>query len=89
MVSGESVEREVAAFLLDCAVDGYHMVPVTTFVDFSHPSFKNNEHLIYHCDTQRIETVIESIPKKRGSFQIYVRHEDNVGNYGSSLFSVD
>jgi len=29
------------------------------------------------------------VPIKRGSFQLYVKHEDNAGNYGSSLYSVE
>lgn len=32
VLSGEGVDREVAAYLIDEAYGGYHSVPITTFV---------------------------------------------------------
>jgi len=32
ILSGEGVDREVAAYLIDEAYGGYHSVPITTYV---------------------------------------------------------
>ena len=41
VLSGECATREVAAYLLDSYSKGFHSVPTTTYVEFYHPSFKN------------------------------------------------
>jgi len=66
ILSGEAAAREVAAFLLDG--EGFHGVPVTTFVEIKHPMFAN---------------------EKRGSLQLFAKHDDAAENYGCNLFPVE
>jgi hypothetical protein len=43
-------------------------VPITTYVEFCHPSFKSEEFVIYESDSQTTEKINENVPFKRGSF---------------------
>ncbi|CAD8117865.1 unnamed protein product [Paramecium sonneborni] len=78
ILSGEGVDREVAAYLIDQSSGHYHSVPITNYVQICHPSFHEAE--------EYKQFQHEKIPIKEGSFQLYVPHDDNVGNYGSGLY---
>ncbi|CAD8095628.1 unnamed protein product [Paramecium primaurelia] len=78
ILSGEGVDREVAAYLIDQSSGHYHNVPITNYVQICHPTFHEAE--------EYKQFQHEKIPIKEGSFQLYIPHDDNVGNYGSGLY---
>ncbi|CAD8206792.1 unnamed protein product [Paramecium pentaurelia] len=78
ILSGEGVDREVAAYLIDQLSGHYHNVPITNYVQICHPTFHEAE--------EYKQFQHEKIPIKEGSFQLYMPHDDNVGNYGSGLY---
>ncbi|CAD8163780.1 unnamed protein product [Paramecium pentaurelia] len=78
ILSGEGVDREVAAYLIDQSSGHYHNVPITNYVQICHPAFHEAE--------EYKQFQYEKIPIKEGSFQLYIKHDDNVGNYGSGLY---
>ncbi|CAD8113795.1 unnamed protein product [Paramecium sonneborni] len=78
ILSGEGVDREVATYLIDQSSGHYHNVPITNYVQICHPTFNEAE--------EYKQFQYEKIPIKEGSFQLYVTHDDNVGNYGSGLY---
>lgn len=48
ILSGESANREVAAYILDYYTSGgRHRVPITTYIEFYHPSFDLNTDYTY------------------------------------------
>jgi len=52
ILSGESATREVAAYILDFeASGGFHGVPITTYVEFFHPAFNDDDNNIEIEDT--------------------------------------
>ncbi len=70
----------------------YHGVPVTTYIEFYHPSFsKKNKELCcggLACNTEKdISTAKEST--KHGSLQEFVQFNDVAGNFSPNLFSVE
>ncbi|CAD8067503.1 unnamed protein product [Paramecium sonneborni] len=78
ILSGEGVDREVATYLIDQSSQHYHDVPLTNYVQICHSAFHEAE--------EYKQFQYEKIPIKEGSFQLYVKHDDNVGNFGSRLF---
>ncbi|CAD8155101.1 unnamed protein product [Paramecium pentaurelia] len=78
ILSGEGVDREVAAYLIDQSSGHYHNVPITDYVQICHPAF--------HAAEEYKQFQYEKIPIKEGSFQLYIKHDDNVGNFGSGLY---
>ncbi|CAD8058888.1 unnamed protein product [Paramecium primaurelia] len=78
ILSGEGVDREVEAYLIDQSSGHYHNVPITDYDQFFHPAF--------HAAEQYKQFQYEKIPIKEGSFQLYIKHDDNVGNFGSGLY---
>lgn len=86
ILSGESAIREVAAFYLD--KDGIHGVPPTSYVELGHSFFESKEHVTTPHHHLHHTFKDEFTNRKEGSFQVFMPHQDMVGNYGPSLFTV-
>ncbi len=78
-MSGESATREVAAYLLDYK-DHFCGVPATTFIEFYHPDFNFANDSSFNKNGEK--------QTKQGSFQVFVKHDDVVENFGSGIFPV-
>ena len=69
VLSGECATREVAAYLLDSYSKGFHSVPTTTYVEFYHPSFKNENSIPSAPIVSAQENTLNVSGTKHGSLQ--------------------
>ena len=89
ILSGESATREVAVFMLDRS--RFHGVPETSYVEFYHRFFEERR-LNESAPVKSSPTIKAKNHKsktKHGSLQRFVQHDDTIGNFGASCFSVE
>lgn len=69
---------------------GIHSVPPTTYVELGHSFFENKDQIAVNPSSithPQISMENEFLNKKEGSLQLYVTHNDMVGDYGPSMFN--
>jgi hypothetical protein len=95
ILSGESANREVAAYLID--EKGVYDVPATSFVEILHPYFTNRDMKEFNVeeakhnmtpmnDASDLGNKNKKLVIKHGSAQKFIEGAEEAGNFGNKLF---
>lgn len=87
ILSGECATREVAAYLLDSYGGSFHSVPTTTYVEFYHPIFEQQNLVPSSPIVSAQEELLNLHDTKHGSLQEFVNSVGMASDFGSSRFS--